>query len=82
MKPTKGRITDLLEREVFERVNPSPSPTHLARESEWAKADNVLHKASGCLKGTHLIRGNPLPWDLTPTFGWVTLQLYDRRHLH
>ncbi|KAG5599140.1 hypothetical protein H5410_030510 [Solanum commersonii] len=27
----------------LERVNPSPSPTHSARESEWAKAKVVLH---------------------------------------
>ncbi|KAG5619639.1 hypothetical protein H5410_004857, partial [Solanum commersonii] len=26
-----------------------------ARESEWDKAEVVLHAASGCLRGTHLI---------------------------
>ncbi|KAG5595181.1 hypothetical protein H5410_036413 [Solanum commersonii] len=39
----------------LERVNHSPSPTHSARDSEWAKAEVVLHAASGCPKGTHLI---------------------------
>ncbi|KAG5632089.1 hypothetical protein H5410_003806, partial [Solanum commersonii] len=26
------------------------------RESEWAKVEVVLHEASGCPRGTHLIR--------------------------
>ncbi|KAG5615533.1 hypothetical protein H5410_015357, partial [Solanum commersonii] len=25
---------------------------------------------------------SPLPWDSTPTLGWITLLLYDRRYLH
>uniref|UniRef100_M1E048 Uncharacterized protein n=1 Tax=Solanum tuberosum TaxID=4113 RepID=M1E048_SOLTU len=45
-----------LERKRLERVNPSPYPTHSVRESEWAKAEAVLHAASGCPRGTHLIR--------------------------
>ncbi|KAG5571669.1 hypothetical protein H5410_061435, partial [Solanum commersonii] len=30
----------------IERVNPSPSPTHSARESEWAKVEAVLKAAT------------------------------------
>uniref|UniRef100_M1DWF2 Uncharacterized protein n=1 Tax=Solanum tuberosum TaxID=4113 RepID=M1DWF2_SOLTU len=37
-------------------MNPSFIPIHSARESEWAKAEAVLHAASGCPRGTHLIR--------------------------
>ncbi|KAG5571975.1 hypothetical protein H5410_061741, partial [Solanum commersonii] len=44
----------------LERVNPSPSPTHSAPESEWAKVEFVLHAASGCLRETHLIRAHSL----------------------
>uniref|UniRef100_M1DFJ6 Orf147a protein n=1 Tax=Solanum tuberosum TaxID=4113 RepID=M1DFJ6_SOLTU len=40
----------------LKRVNPSPSPTHSARESEWAKAEVVLHAASRCSRETELIR--------------------------
>uniref|UniRef100_M1DJN2 Uncharacterized protein n=1 Tax=Solanum tuberosum TaxID=4113 RepID=M1DJN2_SOLTU len=40
----------------LDKVNPSPSPTHSARESEWAKAEIVLHAESGHPRGTHLIR--------------------------
>ncbi|KAG5600294.1 hypothetical protein H5410_031664, partial [Solanum commersonii] len=46
---------------------------------EDAKAEDALHAASGCPRETHLIR---VPWDFTLTLGWVTLLLYDRRHLH
>ncbi|KAG5584869.1 hypothetical protein H5410_045303 [Solanum commersonii] len=52
----------------LERVNPSPSPTHSAQENEWAKAEDVLHAASGCLRGTHLIRG--------PGFGLGILSIF------
>ena len=51
----------------LERVNPSPSPTHSARESEWAKAEAILHAASGCPRETHLIRGKLLEREFTPT---------------
>ena len=51
----------------LERVNPSTSPTHSAQESEWAKAEVVLHVASGCPRGTHLIRGKLLEREFTPT---------------
>ncbi|KAG5584895.1 hypothetical protein H5410_045329 [Solanum commersonii] len=50
----------------LERVNPSPSPTHSAQENEWAKAEVVLHIASGCSRGTHLIRGKLLEREFTP----------------
>ncbi|KAG5590913.1 hypothetical protein H5410_041427, partial [Solanum commersonii] len=53
-----------------------------ARESEWAKVKAILHAASGCPRGTHLIRGNPLPWDSTLTLGWVALLMYNHRNLH
>uniref|UniRef100_M1DZ14 Integrase core domain containing protein n=1 Tax=Solanum tuberosum TaxID=4113 RepID=M1DZ14_SOLTU len=43
----------------LERVNPSPSPTHTARESEWAKAEVVLNAATRCSRKTELIRGKP-----------------------
>uniref|UniRef100_M1DFL3 Putative plant transposon protein domain-containing protein n=1 Tax=Solanum tuberosum TaxID=4113 RepID=M1DFL3_SOLTU len=41
----------------LERVNPSPSPTHSARESEWVKAEVVLNVATQCSRETELIRG-------------------------
>uniref|UniRef100_M1D8K5 Integrase core domain containing protein n=1 Tax=Solanum tuberosum TaxID=4113 RepID=M1D8K5_SOLTU len=41
----------------LERVNPIPSPTHLAQESEWAKAEAVLNAATRCSRETKLIRG-------------------------
>ncbi|KAG5571257.1 hypothetical protein H5410_061023 [Solanum commersonii] len=41
----------------LEIVNPSPSPTHSARESEWAKAEAVLNAATQCSRETELIRG-------------------------
>ncbi|KAG5614992.1 hypothetical protein H5410_014816 [Solanum commersonii] len=53
---------------LLERVNPSLIPTHSTRESEWAKAEVVLHVARGCSTETHLKRG-PLPWDSTPALG-------------
>ncbi|KAG5584632.1 hypothetical protein H5410_045066 [Solanum commersonii] len=71
MKQTKGRIARLTASNVYEpngivvakyefilleRVNPSPSPTHLARQSEWAKAEVVLNAATQCLRETELIR--------------------------
>ncbi|KAG5632164.1 hypothetical protein H5410_003881 [Solanum commersonii] len=56
----------LLEREVPERVNPSPSPTLSARESEWAKAEFVLHAATRCSRETELIRGKLLEREFTP----------------
>ncbi|KAG5615167.1 hypothetical protein H5410_014991, partial [Solanum commersonii] len=40
----------------LERVNPSPSPTHSARESEWAKAEAVLHVETRCSRETKLIQ--------------------------
>uniref|UniRef100_M1DN13 Uncharacterized protein n=1 Tax=Solanum tuberosum TaxID=4113 RepID=M1DN13_SOLTU len=36
----------------LERVNSSPSPTHSARESEWAKAEAVLKAATRCSRET------------------------------
>ncbi|WMV37689.1 hypothetical protein MTR67_031074 [Solanum verrucosum] len=52
-------IVGLGRHEVqLERVNPSPSPSHSARESEWAKAEAVLHAATRCLRETVLIRGD------------------------
>jgi len=50
----------------LERVNPSLIPAHLARESEWAKAEVVLHAASGCSRETHLKRGMLLERELIP----------------
>ncbi|KAG5577118.1 hypothetical protein H5410_057252, partial [Solanum commersonii] len=40
----------------LERVKPSPSSTHSTRESEWAKAEVVLHAATPCSRETKLIR--------------------------
>uniref|UniRef100_M1DSV7 Uncharacterized protein n=1 Tax=Solanum tuberosum TaxID=4113 RepID=M1DSV7_SOLTU len=40
----------------LERVNPSPSPTHLARVSEWAKVEAVLKAATRCSRETESIR--------------------------
>uniref|UniRef100_M1CNU6 Integrase core domain containing protein n=1 Tax=Solanum tuberosum TaxID=4113 RepID=M1CNU6_SOLTU len=40
----------------LERVNPSPSPTHSARDSEWAKAEAILNAATRCSRETELIR--------------------------
>ncbi|KAG5580514.1 hypothetical protein H5410_051141 [Solanum commersonii] len=51
----------------LERVNPSPSPTNLARESEWAKAEVVLKVATRCSRETELIRGKFLEREFTPT---------------
>ncbi len=51
----------------LERVNPSPSPTHSARESEWAKAEVVLKAATRCSRETESIRGKLLEREFTPT---------------
>ncbi|KAG5599490.1 hypothetical protein H5410_030860 [Solanum commersonii] len=40
----------------LERVNPSPSPTHSARESEWAKVEDVLKATTRCSRKTESIR--------------------------
>ncbi|KAG5599524.1 hypothetical protein H5410_030894, partial [Solanum commersonii] len=75
MKQTKGRIAECIAKTPIlglKRVNASPSPTYSALESEWAKVEAVLKWQLG----------EPLPWDSTPTLGWATLLLYDRRHLH
>ncbi|KAG5584875.1 hypothetical protein H5410_045309, partial [Solanum commersonii] len=39
----------------LERVNPSPFPTHSARESEWAKAEVVLNVMTRCSREIELI---------------------------
>uniref|UniRef100_M1DN85 Integrase core domain containing protein n=1 Tax=Solanum tuberosum TaxID=4113 RepID=M1DN85_SOLTU len=41
----------------LERVNPSPSPTHSARQSECAKVEAVFNAATRCSRETELIRG-------------------------
>ena len=51
----------------LERVNPRPSPTHSARESEWAKAEVVLNAAIQCSRETELIRGKLLKREFTST---------------
>ncbi|KAG5580179.1 hypothetical protein H5410_050806 [Solanum commersonii] len=54
----------------FERVNPSPSPTHSAREtweSEWSKAEVVLNVETQCSREIELIRGKLLEREFTPT---------------
>ncbi|KAG5580235.1 hypothetical protein H5410_050862, partial [Solanum commersonii] len=40
----------------LERVNPSPSPTHSARESEWDKVEAVLKAATRCSRETKSIQ--------------------------
>ncbi|KAG5605707.1 hypothetical protein H5410_027199, partial [Solanum commersonii] len=58
----------------LKRVNPSLSPTRSTRESEWTKAEVVLHAASGCPRGTHLIREtDPLELDPNPWLGYFTI---------
>ncbi|KAG5571234.1 hypothetical protein H5410_061000 [Solanum commersonii] len=52
---------------MAERVNPSPSPTHSARESEWAKVEDVIHAATRCSRETELIRGKLLQREFTLT---------------
>ncbi|KAG5580479.1 hypothetical protein H5410_051106 [Solanum commersonii] len=42
----------------LERVNPSPSPTHSARESELAKAEAVLKGETWCSRETKSIWGH------------------------
>uniref|UniRef100_M1DLF5 Uncharacterized protein n=1 Tax=Solanum tuberosum TaxID=4113 RepID=M1DLF5_SOLTU len=44
----------------FERLNPSPSPTQFALESEWAKVEAVLNEATRRSRETELIRDNML----------------------
>ena len=51
----------------LERVNPSPSPTHSARESEWDKAEVVIKAATRCSRETELIKGKLLEREFTPT---------------
>uniref|UniRef100_M1BQ41 Uncharacterized protein n=1 Tax=Solanum tuberosum TaxID=4113 RepID=M1BQ41_SOLTU len=56
-RATSSRRVDEWFRDALERVNPSPFPTHSARESEWVKAEAVLHAATRCSRETDLIRG-------------------------
>ncbi|KAG5599430.1 hypothetical protein H5410_030800, partial [Solanum commersonii] len=49
------RVFGLREREL-ERVNSRPSPTYLARESEWSKRRLCLITANWCSRKTDLIR--------------------------
>lgn len=51
----------------LERVNPSPYSTQSARESEWAKAEAVIHAVTQCSRKTELIRGKLLEREFTPT---------------
>ncbi|KAG5571394.1 hypothetical protein H5410_061160 [Solanum commersonii] len=51
----------------LKRVNPSPSPTHSAQESEWAKAEAMLSVATWCWREIELIRGKLLEREFTPT---------------
>ncbi|KAG5571357.1 hypothetical protein H5410_061123 [Solanum commersonii] len=51
----------------LERVNPSPFPTHSARESEWVKAEAMLNAAIRCSRETELIRSKLLERKFTPT---------------
>uniref|UniRef100_M1DWA3 Integrase core domain containing protein n=1 Tax=Solanum tuberosum TaxID=4113 RepID=M1DWA3_SOLTU len=51
----KGQNGDEMEQSL-ERVNPSPSPTHSARESEWAKEEVVLNTATRWSREPELIR--------------------------
>uniref|UniRef100_M1DFT9 Retrotransposon gag domain-containing protein n=1 Tax=Solanum tuberosum TaxID=4113 RepID=M1DFT9_SOLTU len=55
---TTKLITDGIgsTRVQLERLNPSPSPTHSARESEWAKAEVVLNAKIRCSREIELIR--------------------------
>ncbi|KAG5630132.1 hypothetical protein H5410_001849 [Solanum commersonii] len=47
-------------------INTSPMSIHSTRESEWVKAEVVLHAASGCPRGTHLKQGKFLERELIP----------------
>ncbi|KAG5606654.1 hypothetical protein H5410_028146 [Solanum commersonii] len=51
----------------LERMNPSPSPTHLPQKSEWAKTEAVLNAATWCLREIELIQGKLLRRGFTPT---------------
>ncbi|KAG5631567.1 hypothetical protein H5410_003284, partial [Solanum commersonii] len=55
-------------KEKAKRLNPSPSPIHLARESEWAKAEVVLKEATRCSTEIELIRGTASTGDSTLTY--------------
>ncbi|KAG5571843.1 hypothetical protein H5410_061609 [Solanum commersonii] len=66
----------------LERVNPSPSPTHSARETKSSKAEAVLKTETRCSREIESIQGiAPVGLDPNP-FGWVILLLYNRRHLN
>ncbi|KAG5571400.1 hypothetical protein H5410_061166, partial [Solanum commersonii] len=58
----KTKLTKLIASGIWstwvqlEIVNPSPSPTHLAGEREWAKAEVVLNVATRFSRETELIR--------------------------
>ncbi|KAG5631685.1 hypothetical protein H5410_003402 [Solanum commersonii] len=57
----------------LERLNPRPSTTHSARESEWDNAETVLKCATRCSREIKLIRVTaPLELDPNP-FGLVIL---------
>ena len=69
----------------LERVNPSPSPTHLARESEWAKAEVVFNAATRCSRETAWIRGKLLEREFTPTIvqpNHKCSTIYHQKHVH
>ncbi|KAG5631208.1 hypothetical protein H5410_002925, partial [Solanum commersonii] len=51
----RGRKTKTTKL-MFKRVNPSPSPTHSARESGLAKVEVVLHAITRCSRETELIQ--------------------------
>ncbi|KAG5586057.1 hypothetical protein H5410_046491, partial [Solanum commersonii] len=51
----RGRKTKTTKL-MLEKVNPSHSPIHSARESKWAKAEVVLRAATRCSRETELIR--------------------------
>ncbi|KAG5591337.1 hypothetical protein H5410_041851, partial [Solanum commersonii] len=44
----------------LERLNPSSMSTHSTRESEWVKAEVVIHAVIGHSRGTRLKRGKLL----------------------
>ncbi|KAG5571259.1 hypothetical protein H5410_061025 [Solanum commersonii] len=51
----------------LDRVNPSPSPTHLARESELAKEETALNAVTRYSRETELNRGKLLEREFTTT---------------